>query len=343
MAISVKQILPRLILALVLLGGAYYGYTRYQYNQTYETTDNAQIETYLVPVLPRVAGYVKAVHMKDYENVQKGELLVEIDDQELQLALQELEATYQQMQVDIENVRANIRNTDLSIKSAEMNMKTWQIRRDKAKKDADRDAKLFAESAVTRKQADDSQNNYELLIAQYDAGESDLTANRSKLDILRSNLHKAEAQLAVQKTRIDQQRLRISYAKIHAATAGKIGKKNVETGQYIQPGQTLATIVQDSLFWIVANFKETQLNRLKEGQPVTIHLDAYPDQELTGKILSFSDATGAKTALLPPDNASGNFVKITQKVPVKIAIDQVEKYRKMLRAGLSVDVEVKVK
>lgn len=340
---TLKKILPRLLLAVILLGGAYYGYSRYQYNQAHETTDNAQVETYFVPVLPRVAGYVKAIHIKDFDNVQKGQLLVEIDDQEMELSLRELEATYQQMQTDIENVRANLRNTELSIKANEANMKTWQLRRDKAKKDADRDAKLYAENAITRKQADDSQSNYDLLIAQYDAGESDVTANRSKTDILRSNLHKAEASLAVQKARIDQQKLRITYAKIYAATSGKIGKKNVETGQYIQPGQTLATIVQDSLYWVVANFKETQLARIKVGQDVTLHLDAYPDQALKGKITTFADATGAKTALLPPDNASGNFVKVTQKVPVKISIENLETYRKLLRAGLSVDVEVDVK
>lgn len=339
----VRKYLPRVILLGLLTYGAYYGYNAYQNAQTYQTTDNAQIETYLVPVLPRIAGYVKSVGMKDYESVKKGQLLVEIDDAEQQLSLVEMQATYQQMLTDVENARANIRNTDLSLKAGEATLKTTALRREKAKKDADRDGKLYADNAVTRKQTDDSQSNYEVLSSQYEASAEDLTANRSRLDILRSILRKAEAQLAVQQAKIDQQKLRLTYSKVFASTSGKIGKKNVEPGQYIQPGQNLATIVQDSLYWVIANFKETQLGKLKLGQEAEIKIDAYPNLAIKGKVSSFSDATGAKFALLPADNASGNFVKITQRVPVRIEIQNPEKYRDVLRAGLSLEVAVKVK
>jgi membrane fusion protein (multidrug efflux system) len=143
--------------------------------------------------------------------------------------------------------------------------------------------------------------------------------------------------------KIDQQKLKLTYSKVYASENGKIGRKSVEPGQFIQQGQTLATIVQDSLYWVVANFKETQISRLAVGQAVNLKLDAFPDMELKGKIADFSDATGAKYALLPPDNASGNFVKVTQKIPVKIAIEGVEKLRDKLRAGMSLEVEVKIK
>ncbi|MEO6039527.1 MAG: HlyD family efflux transporter periplasmic adaptor subunit, partial [Saprospiraceae bacterium] len=120
------------------------------------------------------------------------------------------------------------------------------------------------------------------------------------------------------------------------------GKVNVSKGQYVQPGQTLFTIVNDSTYWIVANFKETQLEKMHVGQAVRIKADAFPNLNITGRISTISEATGAKFSLLPPDNASGNFVKVTQRVPVKIALDQPEQYRDVLRAGLSVEVSVRV-
>ncbi len=338
-----KKYLPKIILVAVLISVGYYAYTRYEHSQMYESTDNAQIKTYQVPVLPRLAGYVKQVNIKDYDDVQKGELLVEIDDQEMRLALLELEATYNQMTTEVENARANIKSTELSLKAGDTGLKASNLRKEKAKKDAERDARLLAESAITKKQSDDSQSNYEILSATLEANQSDLNANRSKLEILGANLHRAEAQLAVQRAKIEQQKLRLSYAKIYAASAGKIGRKNVETGQYIQPGQTLATIVQDSLYWVIANFKETQLAKLKEGQEVNIKLDAFPDLVVKGNIQAFAKSTGADVALIPADNASGNFIKVTQKIPVKIAIKNLDKIKNLLRSGMSTEVEVRVK
>lgn len=340
---SFKNYIPRFILVFILMSAAVYAYNKYQYNQVYETTDNAQIETYTVPVVSRVGGYVNAVNMKDFEQVQKGQLLVDIDDSEQRLALVELEAMYQQMLTDVENALASIKNTNMIIAAAESGLKTTALRKEKAQKDAERDTKLFADNAITKRQIDDSKSNLEVLNAQYDSQNQDWIASKSRIEVLSSNLHKAEAALAVQRVKIDQQKLKLTYSKVYASENGKIGRKSVEPGQFIQPGQTLATIVQDSLYWVVANFKETQISRLAVGQEVNLKLDAFPDMKLKGKIADFSDATGAKYALLPPDNASGNFVKVTQKIPVKIAIDDVEKLRDKLRAGMSLEVEVKIK
>ncbi len=340
---SFKNYIPRIVLLLIVIAAATYAYNKYKYNQMYEVTENAQVETYTVPVVPRVGGYVNAVNMKDFEQVKKGQLLVDIDDSEQRLALVEMEAMYQQMLSDVENAKASIKNADMTINAAEANLKTTALRKDKALKDADRDVKLFSDNAITKRQTEDSKSNLEVLNAQYDSQKQDWTASKSRVAILVANLHKAESALTVQRAKIDQQKLRLTYSKIYANENGKIGRKSVEPGQFIQPGQTLATIVQDSLYWIVANFKETQISRLAIGQEVKITLDAYPELELKGKIADFSDATGAKYALLPPDNASGNFVKVTQKIPVKISIDGVEKLRDKLRAGMSLEAEVKVK
>jgi membrane fusion protein, multidrug efflux system len=339
----IKKHLPKVILLGVLGTAAYFGYNKYKYAQTHVDTDNAQIETYFVPVLPRMAGYVKTVNVKDYDVVKKDEVLAEIDTDEARLVLEELQADFVQSQTDIENAKANINNLNVTINSANANLKANFLRREKAKKDAERDAKLVSENAITRKQADDSQANAEILAAQYEAGQEDILTAKSRMPILQAALHKAEAVMGVKKVKIEQQKLKLNYSKVYAPTSGRIGKKNVEAGQFIQAGQPLMTIVQDASFWVVANFKETQVSKLKIGDEADLKLDAYPDQILKGKIISISEATGAKTSLLPADNASGNFVKVTQKVPVKIEIADLEKNRAMLRAGLSLEVSIELK
>ncbi len=340
---SLRKMLPRVILVVVLGVGAWFGFSAYQHAQTHEETDNAQIESYLVPVLPRISGYVKSVNVNDYDKVEKGQLLLEIDSDEYQLQLAEMEATYRQMETDVENAKASLRNAELTIKAQESNLKATALRRDKSKSDAERDARLLADKAITRKQSDDSRNASDVLEQQYVAGQADILASRSRLDVLRSALHKAEASLDVQKSRIDQQKLKLTYSKVYATSSGRIGRKSVEPGQYVQNGQTLMTVVQDSTLWVVANFKETQVEHLRMGAEAIVTADAFPDQPMKGKIVSFSEATGAKFSLLPPDNASGNFVKVTQKIPVKIEIEDLPKYRQLLRAGMNVEVSVKTK
>jgi membrane fusion protein, multidrug efflux system len=339
----IKKFLPRIILLCVLGTAAYFGYKKYQYATTHEDTDNAQVETYFVPVLPRMAGYVKTVNVKDYDVVKKDEVLAEIDTDEAQLVLAELNADYVQSQTDVETAKANINNLNVTVQSATANLKANYLRREKAKKDAERDANLLADNAITRKQADDSKANAEILAAQYEAGQEDIATAKSRLPIFQAALHKAEAVLGVKKVKIEQQKLRLNYSKVYAPTSGRIGKKNVEPGQFIQAGQPLMTVVQDATFWVVANFKETQVKNLKIGDETELKLDAYPDRVLKGKIISISEATGAKTSLLPADNASGNFVKVTQRVPVKIEILDLEKNKEILRAGLSLGVSILIK
>lgn len=339
----IKKYLPKVILIGVIGATAYYGYTKYQYAVSHEDTDNAQVETYFVPVLPRMAGYVKAVNVKDYDVVRKNEVLAEIDTDEARLVLDELNADFVQSQTDVENAKANINNLNVTIKSSQANLKANFLRREKAKKDAERDANLLADNAITRKQGDDSKSNAEILSAQYEAGQEDILTSKSRMPILQAALHKAQSVLAVKRVKIEQQKLRLTYSKVYAPTSGRIGKKNIEAGQFIQAGQPLMTVVQDTTFWVVANFKETQVSKLKIGDEAELKLDAYPDKILKGKIISISDATGAKSSLLPADNASGNFVKVTQRVPVKIEILELEKNKGMLRAGLSLEVSVPLK
>lgn len=332
-----------IILVLVLGIAGYFGYKKIHFVLTHETTDNAQIETQITPVLPRVAGYVKSIAVKDYDSVKTGQLVVELDDAELQTQLLEMEADYRQAEVDVINAKAAMNNALVTLRVNKGNIDLSQMRRKKAEDDLKRDQNLFSDQAITKKQLDDSKFNVETTAQQVENSKTDLTAAESRIAVLQAGVQKAAAGLDVKKAKIEQIKLKITYTKIFAPQAGKIGKKNVSEGQYVQAGTPLFSIVNDTTYWVIANFKENQLKKLYPGKEVDIEIDAFPDTKIKGTIESLSDATGAKFSLLPPDNASGNFVKVTQRVPVKIQIKNINQYRNMLRAGLSVFVSAETK
>lgn len=338
-----KSPLRFVILVLVLLVAAFFGYRKIMFAINHETTDNAQVETQLVPVLPRVSGFVKSIAVNDYDSVKANQLVVELDDAELQTQLLQMEADYNAAIADLENAKASLNNAQISTRTNRGNIDISQVRLDKALKDYNRDKNLFAENAITARQLEDSKFNYETALKTIANNKNDLATAESRIGMLQAAVRKADAGIAVRKAQIEQQKLKLSYTRVYAPQAGKIGRKNVSAGQYVQAGSPLFTIVNDTAYWVVANFKENQIRKLHPGQEVEISLDAYENISLKGTIESLSEATGARFALLPPDNASGNFVKVTQRVPVKIAINDAASYKSILRAGLSAEVVVPVK
>lgn len=329
-----------IIISAVLIAGGIFGYTKIAYSLAHESTDNAQVETQIAPVLPRVSGYVKDIVVQDYDSVKSGQLVATIDDDELQVQLLQMEADYKAAEADILNAKASLNNASVSLKVNKGDISLNEVKLQQAKENYERNQKLFADQAITKKQLDDSRYAMEVASQEVNNSNSDLTAADSRLSVIRASIQKAEAALEIKKAAIEQQKLKISYSKIYAPQPGKLGKKNVTAGQYVQAGTPLFSIVNDSTYWIVANFKETQIKKFHAGMPVEIELDAYPDVKLSGKIESLSDATGAKFSLIPPDNASGNFVKVTQRVPVKISIDELNKHKDILRAGLSAEISI---
>jgi membrane fusion protein (multidrug efflux system) len=336
-----KTIIIRVVLVLALIAAGIYGYTKLQYSMHHEVTDNAQVEARMVPILPRVAGYIKNIYVDDYSEVKKDSLIAEIDDAELLLQLEEMEADLIQVETDIVTAQASITNAQASLASAKANLQVSQVRKDKAQNDYKRDMALFADNATTQKQLDDTKSNVDVANKQYDATQNEIIVAQTRIGVLDAQLKKAQAQIALKQARINQQKLKISYTKIYAPADGKIGRRGIDVGQFVQAGTPMFTIVNDKQMWVVANFKETQIENIKPGSEAEIKLDAYPDIKITGTIVSFSDATGAKFSLLPPDNATGNFVKVTQRVPVKIEIKDEAKYKDILRAGMSVEISVK--
>lgn len=335
---SKKKSLKPIILIAVLLVGGYFGFKKIQFSVTHETTDNAQIETQILPVLPRVAGYIKTLNIKDYDSVSKGQLLVEIDDAELQAQLEEAKAALQQANTEVVNAQATLQNAISTLNVSKGNVTLGEMRFEKAESDNHRDQQLLNDGAVTRKQADDSRFNSTTAKQQLLNAKSEYSAAQSRIAILKAGVQRANDAVAVMRAKIAQIELKISYTKVFAPMGGKIGRKTVSEGQYVQAGAPIFSIVNDSTFWVVANFKENQVAALTPGKKVELRVDAYPDLKITGTVASLSEATGAKFAMLPPDNASGNFVKVTQRVPIKIWIDNDKQYRDLFRAGMSVFV-----
>lgn len=330
----------KVVISSLLLIALYFGGKKVIFSITHETTDNAQIETSIVPVLTRISGYVKTIAIKDYDSVGQNQLVAEIDDAELQVQLLEQQSDLQQSIADVSNAQAQLENGILSLKINKGVIELRNIKQKKASSDLKRDENLFKEQAITRKQLEETafqlaSANQELTNAQ-----TELATANNRIAVLRQNVNRAKALIEMKKSKIKETELKLAYTKIITPSAGKIGKKNINIGQFVQAGTPLFSIVNDSSYWIVANFKESQLESLQEGKNVKIRLDAFPDLAIEGTIVSLSDATGAKFSLLPPDNSSGNFIKVTQRIPVKIAINNQAAFKNKLRAGMSVFITV---
>jgi membrane fusion protein (multidrug efflux system) len=337
-----RKAVPFVIGAVVLVV-TFFGVRALLHSFAYESTDNAQIETNAVPLVSRLAGFIDTLNVKDYSEVKEGQLLISIDDREYKLGVLQAETDLANSLADLANAQAQLNNSLANKQVAAANEDVQKTRLQKATDDLKRDEALFKDGAITQKQLDDSRNNFESAQKQLTANQRLVAFAVSQVATSQAQIKKAQAAADTRKAALELSKLRLSYCKIYAPVSGKIGKRNLEVGQYVQPGQVLMTVVNREKFWVVANFKETQIEKMKEGQEVDIKLDSYPDVEIKGKVASFSLATGAKFSLLPPDNATGNFVKITQRVPVKIELLDDAKYKDILKAGLSVEAEVKVK
>ncbi|MEY4333635.1 MAG: hypothetical protein RLZZ196_2378 [Bacteroidota bacterium] len=335
-AATIRKIVIGALIAVAL----FFGGKKVVFSLTHETTDNAQIETNIVPVLTRIAGYVKTLDIKDFDSVSQNQLVAEIDDADLKMQLEEQQSELQQANADLANAKAQLANAILSLQSNKGAIDLKKIRQQKTINDLKRDQNLFKEQAITRKQVEETEFQVASANQELTNAQTDLATAKNRIEVLKENLNRATAMIEMKKTRIKETELKLSYTKITAPTTGKIGKKNISIGQFVQAGTPLFSIVNDSSYWIVANFKESQLEYLQEGKQVKIRVDAFPELDVKGTITSLSEATGAKFSLLPPDNSSGNFIKVTQRVPVKISIDNQAAFKNKLRAGMSVFITV---
>ena len=331
-----------IILAIVLIAGGYYGWTRYQFAQAHEGTDDAQVEGDVFPILPRVAGPVLEVKVMDNQPVKKGDVLALLDPADYQQRVNAAEAALLAAQAQVTAARAQVGTAEAGVRTAQSTIGVSEATRSRLQNDLKRNENLRREDIIPQSELDAVQANLKANLAQRSTATNQVGVARQQVLAAQQQVAVAQAVVKQRQADLDNARLQLSYTTLTAPADGIVSKKNVQPGQVVAPGQQLMGLVSSNKTWIIANFKETQLEDMKVGQPVKLELDAYPHQEFQGHIESLSAATGARFALLPPDNASGNFVKVTQRVPVKIALDKVDAQHP-LRAGMSVTATVSVK
>lgn len=326
----------------ILLGLAVWGGQSLWDLYHFEETNDAQIDEYINPVTSRVTGYVREVYYKDDQEVKKGDTLVVIDDDEYQIQKAEAEAALMTAKAQIGVLHSNTITSDKNAVVNQLQIGAAKAKLVKQQQDYDRYEKLLATESVTRQQFENVKMALDVAKSEYEALQKSYETSLSKTDDITAQKAVALAEIKRRQAVLDEIKLKISYAVIRAPYDGKMGKKSIQKGQLIQAGQTLAFMVDsEEGKWVVANYKETQLQHMHIGQPVNIETDAFPGQIFHGEIVSLSAATGSRFSLLPPDNATGNFVKIIQRVPIRIKLTDDTNTTKGLRAGMNAVVTLK--
>jgi membrane fusion protein (multidrug efflux system) len=334
-----NKVLP-IILGLILLAGIAFGIKEYIYFGKHVDTDDAQVDGDISPVVARVSGYVDSIYFQENTHVDKDQVLVKIDDRDYKVKLEQAQAAETGASSNINVGQSQIFESAANSASAKAKVESAAAQLDKVTKDYQRYANLVKDGSVTRQQFDQAKADLEVAQANYQGAKDQYKAAQEQVGATRSELHVTNTGVNQRKVDVDYAKLQLSYTIVKAPSSGIVSKKNVQIGQLVQAGQTLFNIVNDNSTYITANFKETQLDKIRDGQKVNIEVDAYPEMKLTGVVYNFSPATGAKFSLLPPDNATGNFVKVVQRVPVKIKINADKDVMDKLRPGMSVSVSV---
>jgi membrane fusion protein (multidrug efflux system) len=328
------------ILGIALIVGTVAGFNYYSFLTKHENTDDAQIDGNIVPVIAKVGAYVNAIHITDNQLVHKGDLLIELDNAELLAKVEQAEAAVESAQATLSVARSSENDVASNKKLAQTSIESPKTNLWKAQNEYDRYKDLYDEKMATPQQLDNVKAALENAKAQYEISKQRYESAGLQQQTAGNQVKVAEANLHQKQKDLEYAKLQLSYTKIYAPTTGTVSKRSIQPGQLVSQGQPVLSLVQDSDIWLTANFKETQMEGIRQNCAVKIEVDAYPHLQVEGTVESIGAATGAKFSLLPPDNASGNFVKVVQRVPVRIHIKQNTETAELLKPGLSVTVEV---
>lgn len=336
---SVKKIILPLIATAIIGGGGYFGFYWVTEGQYFENTDNAYLQADEVAISPKVSGYVGELRVRENQPVRKGDLLLTIRDEDYRLELAQAEAALNARRSAVATMDQQIALQEAAIEQAKANLRIAKVDLERTTEDFERYRDLVGKGAASRQKFDYAKADRQKAQAQVASANATLAVETSRLGVLRAQ--KVEAERAVNQAEAarDLARQALDDTRIYAPFDGVVGNRSVQTGALVQPGEQLLVLVPLPGVYVVANFKETQIGHMAVGQKVAVEVDAFPDADITGHVESFAPATGAQFSLLPPENATGNFTKITQRVPVRIALDD-SKWARALRPGLSVVVDV---
>lgn len=348
-----------IIISVLIVVGVVYGGIKFMHAMAHEETDDAQIEANMNPIIPHVGGYINKVYVTDNQMVKQGDTLFVIDDADYMVHLEQakanLAAAESQLlvaQASVGTSNANVNVSGAQVSTARGNIENAEIRLWRANNDFDRYKNLYDNHSITAQQfeqakaaKEEAEKQLEILKNQQKASSSQRVAAVSQAEITKKQVEVAKANVQSAIAQLNAAKLNIDYTVVTAPIDGQLSAVELQKGQFVQAGQALFYLVNTTDKWVVANFKETQLKELKVGQKVTIKVDAYSGEEFDAKVTAFSPATGARFSLLPPDNATGNFVKTIQRLPIKIEFTANNSKEKMakLRPGMNVEVDVHLK
>jgi membrane fusion protein, multidrug efflux system len=321
----------------IIIWGATYFLKGYRYEQT----NDAQVDAYLSPINAKVGGYISKIYYKDNQPVKKGDTLVAIELDEYGLKKDAASAELMSSHAKLPILSANEETQLKSIEVIKAQLAGAEARLNQQQKEFDRYKNLLADESTTQQKFDNISTSLSIAQSDYNQAKASLQVAKSKLNDFKAQRNATQAEIKLKETLLQRQELDIRYTVITAPFDGQIGKKTIQEGQLIQPGQTLVFLVNRAEEkWVMANFKETQIGNFRIGQAVSIEVDAFPNEKFNGTIESLSPTTGSRYSLLPPDNATGNFVKIIQRIPVRIKLTNTPEKLGKLSAGMNANVYV---
>lgn len=335
--IRLRNITINAICILMAIWGICWGIKYLFRSVQYEITNDAYIDQYVVPINVRVSGYIAEVRFTEHQYVHEGDTLVVLDDREYKIRYEDALASLKDARSSVATLTSESQTRKINIgvqhaNIAEAQAKLWQL-----EQEYHRYKRLLDEASVSRQQYEQVKADYDAAKARYDALVRQRDAAQSQYEETNSRFGSAEAQVLKKKSELDLAQLNLDYTVVTAPYDGYMGRRTIERGQYVQSGQTLTNLVRGNAKWVTANYTETQIANIFIGQQVKIKVDAVPDKVFQGRVTAISEATGSKYALVPTDNSAGNFVKVRQRIPVRIDLENIsEEDMRLLRAGMMV-------
>lgn len=328
------------VIAVVLIfAGAVYFFQYWKYSEKYEETNDAQVESYINPVSARAGGYIQHVRFNEHQLVKRGDTLVILDDREYRAQLEVAEAAMDDAHAQLTVLTASIHSAETGTHVNKDQIDGARARYVQQQQDIRRYTNLVKEEAATGADLEQVKAHYDVAESDYSAAQNGLKTNEAHIAELKTHFALLQADIKRKQAVLELAQLNLSYTIIRAPYSGRLGRKSILEGQQIQPGQPLVSIINESEKWITANYKETQVADMYVGQPVEIRVDAINNKLFKGRIMAIAGSTGSRFSLLPPDNSTGNFVKIIQRVPVKIEFTDKESFNVI--SGMNVTVAVK--
>jgi len=326
-----------LVLLVLCAGGGWYWWNVWRFLQS---TDDAYVQSDVSLISPKIEGYIKEVRVRDNEPVTAGQVLFVIEDRDFAAKVAQAEAVVATGEASVATYGNRLTLQQTMIDQAAANLRAAEADLDRAQRDYKRYASLVTSDYASRQRYETAEADSRKADAALGKARAALAAEQNQLAVLQSQKREEEAKLLQARAALQLAKNDLDNTTIRAPIAGIAGNRAGQTGQYVKPGTQLLSLVPLPRVFVTANFKETQLTRMRPGQPAEISVDAYPDRPLHGEVESFAPGSGAQFSLLPPDNATGNFTKIVQRVPVRIAVPADEPLVRLLRPGLSVTVTV---